>query len=119
MVHNFQNYRYSIQRSLLAIILLMVFAIWNGAFSQPRSDGCTSITVGRAASFDGSVMTSHTMDEHNARAWIDIQPERSYKAGSMMTMYRMEEFDSLAMPTYKEIPIGEIPQVDKTLGYVN
>jgi dipeptidase len=119
MVHNFQNYRYPFQRILLAIILLMVFAILKGAISQPRPDGCTSITVGRAASFDGSVMTSHTMDEHNARAWIDIQPERSYKAGSMMTMYRMEEFDSLAMPTYKEIPIGEIPQAEKTLGYIN
>ena len=87
--------------------------------AQERSDGCTSITVGKSASFDGSVMTSHTMDEHRARSWIDIQPARQYKKGETMTMYKMVEYDSLAMPTYKEVPIGRIPQVEQTHGYIN
>ncbi|RQV98328.1 MAG: peptidase C69 [Calditrichaeota bacterium] len=98
---------------------MLFFAGIMSVHAQIRSDGCTSITVGKAASFDGSVMTSHTMDEHNARAWIDIQPAKVNKPGSMMTMYRMEESDSLVMPTYKEIPIGEIPQAEKTFAYLN
>ncbi len=118
MVINIRIFNY-LQRVLFIMILYITFGLQNTGFSQQRADGCTSLTVGKAASFDGSVMTSHTMDEHNARAWIDIQPARNHKPGTMMTMYRMEEFDSLSMPTYKAVAIGEIPQAEKTLGYVN
>jgi dipeptidase len=89
------------------------------AAGQLRSDGCTSVTVGKDASADGSVMTSHTMDEHRARSWLDIQPARNHKAGSTVTLYRMEEYDSTAMPTYKEVRTGEIPQVQRTHGFIN
>ena len=51
-------------------VLLSLFLI-NFSFSQDKSDwkggypeGCTSITVGKAASADGSVITSHTDDSH-------------------------------------------------------
>ncbi len=104
-------------RTLLFIVLPL--ALLQPLPAQERSDGCTSITVGKSASFDGSVMTSHTMDEHRARSWIDIQPARQYKKGETMTMYKMVEYDSLAMPTYQEVPIGTIPQVEQTFGYIN
>jgi len=104
-------------RTLLFIVLPL--ALLQPLPAQDRSDGCTSITVGKSASFDGSVMTSHTMDEHRARSWIDIQPARHYKKGETMTMYKMVEYDSLAMPTYQEVPIGTIPQVEQTFGYIN
>jgi dipeptidase len=104
-------------RTLLFIVLPL--ALLQPLPAQDRPDGCTSITVGKSASFDGSVMTSHTMDEHRARSWIDIQPARQYKKGETMTMYKMVEYDSLAMPTYQEVPIGTIPQVEQTFGYIN
>ena len=36
-------------------------------------ESCTSIMVGKKASADGSVMTSHTCDS-NYRTWMDIVP---------------------------------------------
>ena len=38
-------------------------------------ESCTSIMVGKKASADGSVMTSHTCDS-NYRTWMDIVPSR-------------------------------------------
>ncbi len=82
-------------------------------------DGCTSITVGKKASADGSVMTSHTDDSHRTRSWIDIQPSKMHKPGETMTMYKRVSTDSLAMPAYAHKPIGNIPQVEEAYAYVN
>jgi dipeptidase len=82
-------------------------------------DGCTSITVGSKASADGSVMTSHTCDSHRTRSWLDIQPARTYKKGSMMTLVKRVPYDSLAMPAYRDSAVAEIPQVQSTYGFIN
>lgn len=82
-------------------------------------DGCTSITVGKKASADGSVFTSHTDDSHRTRSWMDIVPAKDHISGSMTTMYKRIVDDSKAMTTYKHDPIGEIPQVDHTYAFVN
>ena len=82
-------------------------------------DGCTSITLGKKATADGSVITSHTDDSHRTRSWIDIQPERDHPAGSMAPMFKRMPYDSLAMPTYVHRKIGEIPQVPRTNAYIN
>ncbi len=82
-------------------------------------DGCTSITLGRLATADGSVITSHTDDSHRTRSWIDIVPPKQHDKGEMMPMYKRVQNDSLAMPAYAHINIGEIPQVRNTYGYIN
>jgi len=84
-----------------------------------RPDGCTTITVGRKASADGSVITSHTCDSHRTRSWLNIIPAQSHPKGAMMTVVKRVKEDSLAMPAYKHIPIGEIPQVEYTYGFIN
>jgi dipeptidase len=88
---------------------------WIGSFPE----ACTSITVGKLASIDGSVMTSHTDDSHRTRSWMDIQQGGKHKAGETVTMYKRVACDSFAMPTYAHNPIGEIPQVKETYGYIN
>ncbi|MEZ5081908.1 MAG: C69 family dipeptidase [Bacteroidales bacterium] len=88
---------------------------WVGGFP----DGCTSITVGKGASVDGSVITSHTDDSHRTRSWIDIQPAKTHEKVATTTMYKRVASDSLVMPTYAHIPIGEIPQVENTYGFIN
>lgn len=88
---------------------------WKGGYPE----GCTSITVGKDASFDGSVITSHTDDSHRTRSWIDIVPAQKHKKGAVVKMYKRVKNDSLAMPAYGHKEIGSIPQVKYTNGYIN
>ncbi|MCI0495021.1 C69 family dipeptidase, partial [candidate division KSB1 bacterium] len=82
-------------------------------------DGCTSITVGKKASVDGSVTTSHTCDSHRTRSSLDIMPAKDHKKGSLATMVKRMNDDSLSMPAYKHPAVGEIPQVEHTHGFIN
>jgi dipeptidase len=107
---------------LLALMFCSVLLVnaqdksdWKGGFPE----GCTSITVGKLASFDGSVMTSHTDDSHRTRSWMDIIPAKKHKNGATATMYKREACNDFKMPTYKHTPIGSIPQVSKTYGFIN
>lgn len=88
---------------------------WEGGIP----DGCTSITAGKLATVDGSVITSHTDDSHRTRSWIDIQHAQKHKRGATTTMYKRVPNDSLVMPAYSHLPIGEIPQARETFQYIN
>lgn len=115
-----------ILKFLTTVLISLTFLFSNNIFAQNkpdweggRPDGCTSITVGKSASFDGSVMTSHTCDSHRTRSWFDITPAKNHKPGSMVEMVKRVKDDSHAMPTYKYDPQGKIPQVEYTHGYIN
>ena len=88
---------------------------WAGGYPE----GCTSITAGKLATWDGSVITSHTDDSHRTRSWIDIVPAQKHKKGETVPMFKRKAIDTLAMPAYGHFPIGEIPQVEYTNGYIN
>lgn len=82
-------------------------------------DGCTSITCGKLATIDGSVITSHTDDSHRTRSSIFIQPAKDYAEGEKCIITRRVPCDTFAMPLYIYKPIGDIPQVKHTFAYVN
>ncbi|MFO7524337.1 MAG: C69 family dipeptidase [Ignavibacteriaceae bacterium] len=82
-------------------------------------DGCTTITVGKLASYDGSVMTSHTDDSHRTRSEFDIMPPMAFEKDSKVMMYKRVPDNTKKMPAYKFEPTGEIPQVETTFGYIN
>lgn len=110
----------------LTFTLFLTLTIITNLNAQDKSDwmggvpeACTSITVGKLASADGSVITSHTDDSHRTRSWIDIQLAKDHKPGDMVPMYKRTADNTKAMPTYKHEKIGEIPQVDHTFQYVN
>ena len=88
---------------------------WKGGYPE----GCTSITVGKLASVDGSVITSHTDDSHRTRSCMDIKPAKDHKTGDMVPMFKRTADNTKAMPAYKHDKIGEIPQVEHTYQYVN
>jgi len=88
---------------------------WQGGVPE----GCTTITAGKLATVDGSVITSHTDDSHRTRSWIDVVPPQKHKKGEMVPMYKRVQNDSLKMPAYAHLKVGEIPQVKKTNGYIN
>lgn len=107
-------------------LLLLALAGWQPSSGQSTADwingfpdGCTSITAGKLATADGSVFTSHTDDSHRTRSSVDIVPPTGYPRGSTMDTYRRINDDSKAMPSYKFIKTGEIPQVPYTFGYIN
>lgn len=111
-------------KNLSKLFLLIIIPVLG--FSQSdiyplddRSDGCTTVTVGKLASFDGSVMTSHTMDGHRDRTWVNIVPPMTHPKGALRTVHRRTQVDSLVMPVNIFVPAGEIPQVEKTFGYIN
>jgi dipeptidase len=111
-------------RNLLTATLLFATPLFTSAQDRPDweggfPDGCTSITCGRTATVDGSVITSHTDDSHRTRSWIDIIPARTYAKGATQDMFKREPCDTLAMPTYSNIKIGEIPQIASTFGFIN
>ena len=82
------------------------------------AESCTSIMVGRLASTDGSVMTSHTCDG-NYRTWVDIYPRSKYEKGTMHPVYwgmlHTEEAWDMSKVTKK----GEIPEAEETYAYLN
>jgi len=107
------------------LITLLILSI-NYSFAQDKTDwmggvpeGCTSITVGKAASYDGSVMTSHTDDSHRTRSWMQMVPAKDWPEGSMTPMYKRVQDNTKAMPIYAHNKIGEIPQVKHTYAFLN
>ncbi|MFK5857246.1 MAG: C69 family dipeptidase [Bacteroidota bacterium] len=88
---------------------------WKGGYPE----GCTTITVGKDASFDGSVITSHTDDSHRTRSWIDIVPAQKHSKGDKVMMYKRVQDNSFAMPAYGHKEVGSIPQIKNTNGFIN
>lgn len=81
-------------------------------------DACTSIMVGRKASADGSVMTSHTCDSWY-RTWMNIVPAKDYPRDTVMSVYEglMHTEHSTDQTGVKEK--GQIPQAKHTYRYLN
>ncbi len=108
--------------SLTLVVSLFPFL----SMAQDKSDwkggvpeGCTSITVGKSATVDGSVITSHTDDSHRTRSWMDIRPAIDHEKGATTPMFKRSADDTKAMPAYKHEKIGKIPQVEHTYGFIN
>jgi dipeptidase len=79
---------------------------------------CTSIVVGKQASTDGSVMTSHTCDSHRTGSAIVTVPRHKHKRHSQLLLTKRKDDDSGPMERYGREPTGEIPQVAETFGYL-
>lgn len=83
-----------------------------------QMDACTSIMVGRKASADGSVMTSHTCDSWY-RTWMSIVPAHDYPRDTVMSVYEglMHTEHATDQTGVKEK--GQIPQAKHTYRYLN
>ena len=99
--------------------LLAALAI-GSLLSAQEFDGqsCTSIMVGRKASTDGSVMTSHTCDGRY-RTWAQIEPAADHAPGTMHPVLRGTMHTSFRGDTTGVKLMGEIPEVTHTYAYLN
>ncbi|MBR1678245.1 MAG: C69 family dipeptidase, partial [Bacteroidales bacterium] len=79
---------------------------------------CTSIMVGRLASSDGSVITSHTCDGRY-RTWVYMEPAQDHQPGEMHPVLRGTMHTAFHGDTTGVRLMGEIPQVAHTYAYLN
>lgn len=103
----------------ISILNFTTFAQTNEDFDISGLMECTSITVGKKASSDGSVFTSHTDDSHRTRTNIVVIPAQDHKPGNVVKMYRRQNAPERTgkMSKYENIEIGSIPQVPHTFKY--
>ena len=81
-------------------------------------DACTSIMVGKKASTDGSVITSHTCDSWY-RTWMNIVPEKDYPKDTLMSIYEGTMHTEHAGDQTGIKEKGKIPQAKHTYRYLN
>lgn len=91
----------SITFMLIAVLILSSSAL-----------ACTDIVVGKEASTDGSVITSHTVDgRYDSR--IQIIPAQDHESGTMAPVY-----ENIVYGDHMDlVKLGEIPQAEHTYKY--
>ena len=113
-------------KSTRNILLSLPMLLSLSAVAQPDEStlqgqqrmSCTSIMVGRKASADGSVMTSHTCDSWY-RTWMQIVPARDYERDTVTAIYEGRMHTQSAQDSTKLYRRGVIPQVRHTFRYLD
>ncbi len=105
----------------LGVLLLVGLDVFRYAESGPidqdlifNKDTCTDIIVGKNASVDGSVITSHTGCCPECR--VHVVPAQTFKKGTMAPVYYGLQDVKKPLREYGKV-IGTIPQVAKTYKY--
>lgn len=92
--------------------MALVFVLGIGSYCQELDeDSCTVIAVGRLASTDGSVITSHNVDGGYDTSLL-VVPAADYAPGTMVNVYK-----GRLRPVPQYTLMGEIPQATHTYQY--
>ncbi len=104
--------------SFTGFVVLCAFAgvllTANGDKRNVARDACTDIVVGKAASVDGSVITSHTGCCPECR--VHVVPAQTFKKGDQAPVYYGLQEVKKPLREYGRV-LGYIPQVEKTYSY--
>ncbi len=82
------------------------------------AENCTSIMVGRLASTDGSVMTSHTCDGRY-RTWLEVVPAMTFARDTVHHVYWGTLQTEAAWDMTNVTRKGEIPEVKSTYAFLS
>jgi len=93
---------------------ILVLALVGVVLGPANGITCTDIVVGKEASVDGSVITSHTGAAPDCR--VHVVPAQTHEPGSMAPVYWGMQDAKVPFKTYGEV-IGHIPQVERTYRY--
>jgi len=109
-------------RQYFALALVLFFSV-QLAHAQlleltDEEASCTSIMVGKKATTDGSVITSHSCDG-NYRQWLNIVPHQKYDPGATRKILWGTMHTETAWDPRNIVVKGEIPQVAETYAYFN
>lgn len=106
----------------LTVLLAMPVAGWSHIDETTREGmarmSCTSIMVGKNASADGSVITSHTCDSWY-RTWMQIVPAKDHKSDAKNTIFNGRMHTQSPLDSTKMYQKGEIPQVAHTYRFLD
>ncbi len=103
----------------LAVTAMPVMAQVDESTPQgQRRMSCTSIMVGKRASTDGSVMTSHTCDSWY-RTWMTMTAARDFERDTITAIYSGRMHTQSAGDSTKLYVKGTIPQVRHTYRYLD
>jgi dipeptidase len=111
--------------TILGFFIILAASIFaaasNPAIEREKLEGCTVIGVGKLATVDGSVITSHTDACSECR--VHVVPGRTYKKGEMAPVYwgmvyfgTNDDRAGRPLDDYGKV-IGQIPQAEKTYSY--
>ncbi len=107
------------KKILMAIVAAMTISSVQAQDSEPNERmSCTSIMVGKRASTDGSVMTSHTCDSWY-RTWMRMVPARDYERDTVTAIYKGRMHTQSAKDSTKMYRRGVIPQARHTYRYLD
>ena len=97
------------------LLILISFSLPAGsADSSGSDDHCTDIVVGKKASLDGSVITSHTGCGDDCRVYY--VPAQTFSKGAMAPVFYGIQDVRRPLKDDGEV-LGTIPQVEKTYAY--
>lgn len=106
---------------ILALLAFWGIAIGQTAFAQnytKDAESCTSIMVGKKATTDGSVITSHTCDSWY-RTWVDMVPAESYDKDTVMNIYDGRMHTEFVADRTNVTVKGQIPQARRTYAFMD
>jgi dipeptidase len=112
---------------LFAILIAFMAISTQSTFAQSVLDqvndpffgeSCTSIMVGKKASTDGSVITSHTCDGRY-RTWLSIEKGEKFEKDATHKVYKGTLKTETRWDMRKTNLAGEIPEAKETYAYLN
>ncbi|MDE6578664.1 MAG: C69 family dipeptidase [Muribaculaceae bacterium] len=87
-------------------------------FAQDAPDACTSIMVGKKASADGSVMTSHTCDSWY-RTWMQMADAKDYPRDTVVSIFKGRMHTEYPSSRDGMTEAGTIPQAKHTYRFLD
>ncbi len=103
---------------ILACFMLSISASFAQEDDPEYKSSCTSIMVGKKASADGSVMTSHTCDAYY-RTWVQFVPAQKFERDTTHKIYWGTMHTHTAWSREKMELKGEVPEAKETFAYLN
>ena len=107
------------KKTLFWVIIFSFILVQFNFGVNTEGDACTTITVGKDATADGSVITTHTCDSRVDRTWIDIVKAMTYKPGAKRKVFLKTHMTVSAYDLSVQELKGEIPQAAATNKYLN
>ena len=119
---NFKHMKKTFLLALFSLSIALQFSYAQGVLDQQNDpffgESCTSIMVGKKATTDGSVITSHTCDGRY-RTWLTMEKAQSFDKKATHKVYKGTLKTETAWDQRKMILAGEIEEAESTFAYLN